>query len=82
MTYQRFEDLPVWNDAAQLAADLFEFTRHPAFRGRGALANQMQRAGLSNPALAPILRSGYRPRQSHDLRRGGRVVECGGLLIR
>jgi len=47
MTYKRFEDLPVWNDAAQLAADLFEFTRHPAFRGRGDLANQMQRAGLS-----------------------------------
>ena len=47
MKYERFEDLPVWQMAADLAAKLFEWTLHPAFRGKGDLANQIQRAALS-----------------------------------
>lgn len=46
-TYRRFEDLPVWNKAADLAATIFEFTAIPEFRGKGDLANQLQRATLS-----------------------------------
>ena len=45
--YQRFEDLPVWHVAADLAAKMFEWTQHPSFRGKGDLANQIQRATLS-----------------------------------
>ena len=47
MKYKRFEDLPVWKLSATLAAEMFEWTRHPNFKGRGDLANQMQRAMLS-----------------------------------
>ena len=46
-TYKRFEDLPVWQKAADLAAFIFEWTGQEEFRGKGDLANQMQRATLS-----------------------------------
>src|SRR5687767_1090287 len=47
MTYARFEDLPVWNAAQDLAADVFVFVDDRAFSGRGDLRDQLQRAGLS-----------------------------------
>jgi len=47
MKYSRFEELPVWNLAADLAAIMFEWTTQPSFRGKGDLANQIQRATLS-----------------------------------
>ena len=46
-SYKRFEELPVWNKAADLAAFVFDWTIRPEFCGRGDLANQMQRATLS-----------------------------------
>ena len=45
--YRRFEDLPVWQKAADLAAAMFSWTTQPPFRGKGDLANQIQRATLS-----------------------------------
>ena len=47
MKYERFEDLPAWNAAAELAVQMFEWTSHSWFRGKGDLANQLQRAALS-----------------------------------
>ena len=47
MTYERFEDLPVWQASADLAARMFDWTTHAAFRRKGDLANQLQRAALS-----------------------------------
>jgi four helix bundle protein len=47
MTYDRFEDTPVWQAAADLAAAIFDWVEHPAFRGKGDLADQLQRAALS-----------------------------------
>jgi four helix bundle protein len=47
MKYERFEDLPVWQLAAEMAAQMFEWTMHVGFRGKGDLANQLQRATLS-----------------------------------
>ncbi len=47
MKYERFEDLPVWQLAADLAAKMFDWTQHRSFRGKGDLANQIQRATLS-----------------------------------
>ena len=47
MKYERFEQLPVWQDAAKLAAELFTFCTHPVFRGKGDLANQLQRRPLN-----------------------------------
>ena len=47
MTYDRFEDTPVWQAAADLAAEMFDWVEHPLFRGKGDLADQLQRAALS-----------------------------------
>ena len=45
--YKRFEDLPVWNAAIRLAADVFRLTSDPVFKYRGDLVNQIRRAALS-----------------------------------
>ena len=47
MKYERFEDLPVWRAAADLAARMFRWTNQGPFRGKGDMANQLQRAALS-----------------------------------
>ncbi len=47
MKYERFEDLPVWQAAADLAAKLILWTAHPWFRGQGDVKSQLQRASLS-----------------------------------
>ena len=47
MKYDRFEDLPVWKAAADLAVNVFRWSVHAWFRGKGDLANQIQRAALS-----------------------------------
>ncbi len=47
MKYKRFEELPVWKDAAKMSAEMFKFSAQPVFRGKGDLANQLQRATLS-----------------------------------
>jgi four helix bundle protein len=47
MKYERFEDLPAWQAAAKLAAEMFRWTSQPCFRGKGDLGNQIQRATLS-----------------------------------
>lgn len=45
--YERFEDLPVWQAAADLAAKMFDWTNQTWFRGKGDLSNQLQRSALS-----------------------------------
>lgn len=47
MTYQNFEDLPVWNDAIALAKQIYVLTENGHFKGYGSLTNQLERAGLS-----------------------------------
>ena len=47
MTYKRFEELPVWQDAARLARQVFDLVEDRAFQMRGDLASQLSRAGLS-----------------------------------
>lgn len=49
MKYKNFEDVPVWSDGVNLTVKVFAVTEHPAFRGRGDIANQIQRAALSVP---------------------------------
>ena len=49
MKYERFEDVPVWQDGIGLARNVFVFTEHEAFRRKGDDANQLQRAALSVP---------------------------------
>ncbi len=47
MTYQNFEDLPVWNEAVRLAEQIYGLTEGSNLRGYGSLRDQLERAGLS-----------------------------------
>ena len=47
MKYERFEDLPVWKSAVDLANRVYAMTRDRAFTQPGDLRDQMRRAALS-----------------------------------
>jgi four helix bundle protein len=47
MRYRRFEDLPVWKLAIELAVDVYELTAKPQFRSRYSLRDQIERAAVS-----------------------------------
>jgi four helix bundle protein len=47
MRYSRFEDLPVWNSAIDLAAHIYDFTDKVQFRRRRSLRDQIERAAVS-----------------------------------
>jgi len=47
MKYDRFEDLPVWNDALNLAVWIFELTSDARFRSYGNVRDQIERAAMS-----------------------------------
>ena len=47
MRYQRFEELPVWNDAIELASRLLRLTQAGRLNGLGDLKNQLERAVIS-----------------------------------
>lgn len=47
MKYERFEQLPVWQAAAKLAAEMFRWAARGELVGKGDLASQLQRASLS-----------------------------------
>ncbi len=45
--YQRFEDLPVWNDAIELAVRLLRISQAGRLNGIGDLKSQLERAAIS-----------------------------------
>ena len=47
MKYNRFEELPVWQDAIELAVRIYDLTSRPAFKGYYSLKDQLERAGVS-----------------------------------
>ena len=47
MRYERFEQLPVWQAAIDLAAAVYGLTETPPFRGRFSLRDQIERAAVS-----------------------------------
>jgi four helix bundle protein len=47
MTYERFEDLPVWKAAMDFAVRVFALVEDRAFSGCGDVKDQLQRAALS-----------------------------------
>jgi len=49
MTFERFEDVPVWKDGVKLTVAIFSLTEDKRFRYKGDIANQIQRAALSVP---------------------------------
>ena len=47
MTYQRFEDLPVWHEAIRLAEGVYDLTEDPQCKCSHSLRDQLERAALS-----------------------------------
>jgi four helix bundle protein len=47
MKYERFEDLPVWQAASDLAVRVFVLGQKPLLRGHRGLRDQLERAALS-----------------------------------
>jgi four helix bundle protein len=47
MRYKRFEDLPVWNAAIELAVQVYQLTARPQFKSRYSLKDQIERAAVS-----------------------------------
>jgi four helix bundle protein len=47
MTYERFEDLPVWKAAVELAEKVYSLTEEKQFKGKYSLRDQIERAALS-----------------------------------
>jgi four helix bundle protein len=47
MKYNRFEELPVWKAAIELAVGVFALTAKPIFRGRYSVRDQLERAAMS-----------------------------------
>src|ERR1044072_8189386 len=47
MKYKRFEDLPVWNSAIDLAVAVFALTSTPQFKSHYGLRDQLERAAVS-----------------------------------
>src|SRR5215467_3051899 len=47
MRYNRFEDLPVWNSAIDLAVQIYDLTEQIEFRRRRSLRDQLERAAVS-----------------------------------
>jgi four helix bundle protein len=47
MTYERFEDLPVWQQAIQLAEEVYDLTEEQDFKCSHSLRDQLERAALS-----------------------------------
>jgi four helix bundle protein len=45
--YKRFEDLPVWNAAIELAVAIFSLTSQPQFKSQHSLRDQLERAAVS-----------------------------------
>lgn len=47
MTYERFEQLPVWQAAIRLGQRVYALTNCAAFRGQRSLRDQIERAAVS-----------------------------------
>jgi len=47
MTYEQFEDLPVWKAAISLAEKIYALTEKPPFQRKYSLRDQIERAVLS-----------------------------------
>jgi len=45
--YKRFEELPVWKDAIELAVGVFGLTAKACFRGHSGTRNQLENAAVS-----------------------------------
>jgi four helix bundle protein len=47
MTYKRFEDVPVWQEAMRLAHGVYDLTENPKFKISFSLRDQIERSSMS-----------------------------------
>ena len=47
MKYSRFEELPVWKDAIELAVAVYGLTGQPSFKSNYSLRDQIERCSFS-----------------------------------
>src|SRR4026208_2475982 len=47
MNYSRFEELPVWKAAIEIAVEIYHLTGRPVFKSRYSLRDQIERAAVS-----------------------------------
>ena len=47
MKYKTFEELPVWQDAIELAVRVYDLTARPQFKGYYTIKDQLERASVS-----------------------------------
>ncbi|MHB1556826.1 MAG: four helix bundle protein [Isosphaeraceae bacterium] len=64
MPYQRFEELPVWKDAIELAARILRISQTGRFKGVGDLKSQLERAAIS---VSNNIAEGYERGTSEEL---------------
>jgi four helix bundle protein len=66
MQYHRFEDLPVWQTAIEIADRAFRLTNDKSFDFQGDLRSQLGKAGLS---IANNIAEGFERRTNDDMLR-------------
>jgi four helix bundle protein len=64
MTYQRFEDLPVWQQPIQLAHQIYDLSESPGFTCSHSLRDQLERAALS---VSNNIAEGFERGSTNDL---------------
>lgn len=62
--YQRFEDVPVWQEAARMYQHLLDFLEEPNLALTATFRNQLERAALS---VGNIVAGGFEGVKAHDL---------------
>jgi len=66
MKYNRFEDLPVWQDAIELAVRVFALTDKPVFRRYPGVRDQIERSSVSiSNNIAEGFERGTAPETAH-----------------
>src|SRR4029453_169093 len=64
MRYKRFEDLPVWNEAIDLAVQVYAITSRGEFRPFRSLRDQIERAAVS---VSNNIAEGFEPGTNNEL---------------
>jgi hypothetical protein len=73
MTYARFEDIPVWQQAIRLAEAAYDLTASPGWQGPFSLRDQIERAALSMLSFIER-RPAFASFKSQIIRRGGSTM--------
>jgi len=60
VNYQKFDDLPVWNTAIELAVRVFALTETGCLAGYSGFRDQIERATVSIAKTSPRVSSGVR----------------------